>query len=75
MFSTALPAIATITSPVNAFEIPSASTAGSMASTNHSETSAAMTPETARSPIARPNGRTAWDGSTSAASDRWSDRR
>ena len=30
-FSTALPAIATITSPVNAFEIPSDSTAGSSA--------------------------------------------
>src|SRR3954468_24142307 len=45
-FSTALPAIATITSPANAFEMPSASTAGSTAPTNQSDTNAAPTPAT-----------------------------
>ena len=43
-FSTALPAIPTITMPVKALEIPSASTAGSSAPTNQSETNAAATP-------------------------------
>ena len=37
----------TITIPVNAFEIPSASTAGSSAPTNQSETKAAATPAAA----------------------------
>ena len=58
MFSTALPAIPTITIPVNAFEMPSASTAGSSAFTNQSDTNAAPTPATARttSPVANENG-------------------
>ena len=43
-FSTALPAIATITSPANAFEIPSDATAGSRAWMNQSETKAAPAP-------------------------------
>ena len=55
-FSTAFPAIATITRPVNAFEMPSDSTAGSSAAMNQSETSAAATPPTASTTSA---GRTA----------------
>src|SRR5919202_2075213 len=50
-FSTALPAIATITSPANALDIPSDSTAGSTAPTNQSDTNAAPTPAAASSPI------------------------
>ena len=56
-FSTALPAIPTITRPVNAFEMPSASTAGSSESTNQSETNAALTPASASTPIAGRSGR------------------
>ena len=52
-FSTALPAIPTMTRPVNALEMPIASTAGSSAATNQSETSAAATPPAASSPIAK----------------------
>jgi hypothetical protein len=61
--------MATITIPVNAFEMPSASTAGSSASTNQSETSAAAAPETARSPTAKRNARAACAGCSTAASD------
>ena len=57
-FSTALPAIPTITSPANAFEMCSASTAGSRAPTNQSETNAAADARDARAPPAR--ARTAW---------------
>src|SRR5690606_1396232 len=46
-FSTALPAIATITSPANASEMRSACIAGSSACTNHSDTKAAATAEAA----------------------------
>ena len=55
-FSTALPAIPTITMPVNAREIPSVSIAGPSASTNQSETNAAPTPAAASSPTATRNG-------------------
>jgi hypothetical protein len=57
-FSTALPAIATMTSPVNAFEIPSFATAGSMTATNQSDTNAAARPASARTtmPTPKPSG-------------------
>src|SRR5882757_2639482 len=42
-FSMALPAIATMTRPANAWDTPSASIAGSREDTNQSETSAAAT--------------------------------
>ena len=74
-FSTALPAIPTITMPVKALEIPSASTAGSSAPTNQSETNAAAIPDTASSTIAAWNGNAPCFGSTSAASDVLSERR
>src|SRR5919198_1451074 len=51
-FSTALPAIATITSPVNACERPSVVIAGSNAETNQSETKAAPRPATTRTSAA-----------------------
>ena len=44
VFSTALPAIATITSPAKAFGIPSLSIDGVSAVMNQSETNAAPTP-------------------------------
>src|SRR5919205_1137160 len=50
-FSTALPAIATITSPANACEMPSDSIAGSSAATNQSDAKAAPAPATASSTI------------------------
>ena len=53
-FSTALPAIATITSPAKAFEIPSDLTAGSSAWMNQSETKAEPTPAIARISPGRP---------------------
>src|SRR5215203_6959751 len=59
-FSTAFPAIPTMTSPVNAFEMPSASTAGSSASTNHSDTNAAPTPATTSTAIAVRNANGVW---------------
>src|SRR3954464_12767166 len=46
-FSTALPAMATMTSPVNASESPSAAIVGVRTPTNHSETKAAPTPAAA----------------------------
>src|SRR3954451_19404999 len=49
MFSTALPAIAAMTSPANARLMPSWSTVGASAVTNQSETNAAPTPPTASS--------------------------
>ena len=55
--------------PVNAFEMPSALTAGSIAATNQSETSAAADACDGRGrPTATPNGRAPWLGSSSAAS-------
>ena len=53
--STALPAIATMTRPAKAWLMPSASIAGSSASTNHSETSAAATPHPTSTPTACPS--------------------
>src|SRR5665647_3289702 len=46
-FSTALPAIATITRPANVGEMCTASMAGVSAATNHSDTNAALTPAAA----------------------------
>src|SRR5262245_13113525 len=54
-FSTALPAMPTITRPVKAFEIPRVSTAESSEPTNQSDTNAAATPPAASSPIAKRN--------------------
>src|SRR3954453_18081757 len=56
-FSTALPAMATITSPAKAREIPSDSMAGERAEMNQSETKAAPTPAAARSAIVDERGR------------------
>src|SRR3954468_317016 len=44
-FSTAFPAMATMTKPANACEIPSVWIIGSSAATNHSETNAAINPQ------------------------------
>ena len=55
-FSTALPAMATITRPANACEMCSESIAGSNAATNQSDTNAADPPAMASMPIARPTG-------------------
>src|SRR5690348_9558527 len=55
-FSTALPAIATITGPANASEIFKACIAGSSACTNHSDTNAAATADAASRASASGNG-------------------
>src|SRR5690348_492749 len=55
-FSTALPAIATITRPANASEIFKACIAGSSACTNHSDTNAAATADAASRASASGNG-------------------
>src|SRR5665647_930128 len=55
-FSTALPAIATITRPANVGEMCTASMAGVSAATNHSDTNAALTPAAASSPMASARG-------------------
>ena len=52
VFSTALPAIATITSPANAFGTPICRIAGVSAETNQSDTNAAPTPDAASRPSA-----------------------
>src|SRR6185437_14484292 len=55
-FSTALPAIATITKPANASEMCIAPIAGSSACTNHSDTNAAAMADAASSASASGNG-------------------
>ena len=55
-FSTALPAIATMTRPANASEMPSWSIVGRSACTNQSETNAAPTPAAASRPAATASG-------------------
>src|SRR5689334_20361577 len=69
-FSTALPAMATITRPANASEIPSESIEGSSATTNQSETNAASTPETANIPTASQRGQrgASWPRPSSSSS-------
>src|SRR5262245_31950429 len=68
-FSTALPAMATITRPANASEIPSWSIDGSSAETNQSDTNAAATPETARIVMASQSGQrgASWPGPSSSS--------
>src|SRR5690349_14266797 len=55
-FSTALPAMATITRPAKTSLIPAACIAGSKAATNHSDTKAAPRPATASMPMAIASG-------------------
>jgi hypothetical protein len=64
-FSTALPAIATTTSPANASDIPSIAIAGRSAPTNQSETKAAATAATASTPRASHWGQR-WPGPSDA---------
>src|SRR2546421_3021367 len=55
-FSTALPAIATITRPANTWLMPNALTAGASASTNQFDVTAAATPDRASSATASQSG-------------------
>src|SRR5450756_3200872 len=55
-FSTALPAMATMTRPANVGEMCTASLAGERPATNQSDTNAALTPATASSPRASARG-------------------
>ena len=72
VFSTAFPAIATMTSPANAFGTPTCFIAGVSDSMNQSATNAAPTPAAPSSASASHNGTR---GSDSGRSDATSDRR
>jgi hypothetical protein len=72
VFSTAFPAMPTITSPANAFGTPIRFIAGVRAVTNQSDTNAAPTPESASSATAR---RIEIRGSLRGSSCRASERR
>src|ERR1700741_2931886 len=65
-FSTAFPAIATTTSPLNASEIPSVFIAGVSASTNQSDTNAAPTLAPTSTATAIHSGQEAWAGAAPA---------
>jgi hypothetical protein len=74
-FSTAFPAMATMTRPAKAWEMPSDSMAGSSALTNQSEAKAAPAPDTASSATERVSGATAPWPAVSCASSRGSSER